>query len=384
MIYLDHASTGLPSPTALRLVAAELERLRAPRAVPGSEVALRAIDQHERARAAAASFARVPEERVALVSSTTEGLGLVAAALEPPAGANVVIPEPDFVSLATAWRPRAERDRLELRTARADRGRLTPECFARVVDDRTAAIVTSAVQEVSGERLDLARVGRLAVEAQALLIVDGVQEAGALRRELDGAPIDAYVAGGHKWLRNPFGLGYMVLGPRLLERCRPPTLGYLALQEPDPGWDAWLARRDRTVLDHPPARSGAPGLEPRGMPSGIAALGLEGALRDLDAIGIEAIERRVLELGDRLRRSLDALGDPARALGSPEPESRSGITTITLPGGPDAERELLNRLRDGGVIASLRSAAGQGGVRIAAHATNSEAEIDAALAIVEG
>jgi cysteine desulfurase / selenocysteine lyase len=378
VIYLDHASAGLPSPTALSLAAAELEWLRRPRATAGSEVSLRAIERHEGARTAAARFARVPSERIALISNTTYGLGLIAAGLELPPRANVVLPAADFLSLATVWRPHVEQG-LELRTVHADGGRLTPGCFARAMDERTAVIATSAVQEVSGERIALAELGRLANDADALLIVDGIQEAGALRRDLRDAPIDAYVTGGHKWLRNPFAMGYMVLGPRLLERCRTLAPGYLGLEPPAPGWDAWLAQRERTVLDHPPARQGAPGLELGGVPNGIAAAGLEGALSDAEATDLAETERRVLELGARLREALPA---GARALGPPERAARSGITTITLRGGLDSERELLQRLRAEGVLAALRSAAGEGGVRIAAHATNTEPDIDATVAIV--
>ncbi len=54
-----------------------------------------------------------------------------------------------------------------------------------------------------------------AVTRGVFLIVDAVQQIGAIPLDVTKTPVDAIACGGHKWLMAPFGCGFLYLEPRI-------------------------------------------------------------------------------------------------------------------------------------------------------------------------
>jgi selenocysteine lyase/cysteine desulfurase len=102
--------------------------------------------------------------------------------------------------------------------------------------------------------------------------------------------------------------------------------------------------------------------------------GLCESLRLLHSAGISRIEARILALTDMVAERLVDRG--YRLLSPRGAGERSGIVSFTHPN--EASARLLERLRAGGVIASVR----EGALRFSPHYYNSEAEIDRALALL--
>lgn len=382
--YLDFACLGKPTRRTLHAVSRAMEELAALES-PGTPETLRFFDACEQARQRAAQLVHADVSQLVLVDSTTHGLGLVANALPLRPGENVLIDDLEFLGAAVVWRAVSQRAGVEIRPVKTAGGRALPEDFARSADGRTRAIVLSSVQEVSGFRADLKAMREVARSFGAWLIVDGIQEAGAVPVNLEAAPVDAYCAGGHKWLRSPFGLGFMCIHPELLARMQPATQGYLALAEPAGGWEPYLQSPERTPFDPLEELDDARRLQPGGTPNWIGAVALREAIAELMETGAGTVWTRICSLTDRLRAGLrkmglkiwgDAEGGAAQARAH-----HSGVVCFALPGGVAAERELLARLSHAGIYVSLRHVSGIGGIRVSPHHDSSMGGIDRLLEV---
>jgi cysteine desulfurase/selenocysteine lyase len=315
-------------------------------------------------------------DEIALVESTTHGLNVAAQAIPFEAGDNVVVADLEFLQVAIPWVKLAEAGRIaEVRLARNVEGALPVEAFADVVDDRTRAVVVSSVQWSNGCRLDLAALLRLCRSCGALLVVDAIQELGALRRDIRETPVDVLVAGGHKWLNAPFGCGLMYVSHDAQQTLRQASWGYLSLAEPDGGWPRYFATPEITPLRPYEFPQTAKRFEIGGTANYPGAAGLGASLALVNDIGIDAVEAHVLGLGRLLHDELDRAG--VRVVSRPG----SGITTFTA-GRPDRDQALLARLLDAGVYVSVRYTAGIGGVRVSTHYYNDEGDLERLLDVV--
>lgn len=379
-IYMDHASVGRPAAATIAAMEQSMMKLVKHRG-SGTELTLDLVEEVEEARRAVSRLLSVPTESVALVENTTQGLGLLATSIPLKRGDNVVIPDIDFMSAALVWRLRAEHAGIEIRPVQTSAGSAATEDFARVIDDRTRAVVTSAVQEVSGDRTNIRALMKLCELHGAYLIVDGIQEAGVLERDLSRNPVHAYCSGGHKWLGSPFGLGFMYVRPDLLEVCAPSFYGYFNLREPEAGWSSYLESRGRSPFDNLPASNDVKVFESGGMPNWLGAVGLRCAIEIVLGRGLASIETHVLHMSEHLRDGLKQLGLGTHLLGRDAREHRSAIVTFGLPGGLSQERVLLRALEEAQVFVSLRSVAGIGGLRISPHVGNTLEDLDLLLKI---
>ncbi|WP_165492067.1 aminotransferase class V-fold PLP-dependent enzyme [Egibacter rhizosphaerae] len=379
--YLDHACLGPPSEATVRAVEEAVRALRTTPS-PGTDRTIAALRETERARERVAALLEAHPEDVSLVDSTTHGLGVIAAGMTLHPGDNVVVPDMDFMSATLVWRPAEAERGIELRPVPSEQGVASVDAFAHTIDERTRAVVVSVVQEISGYRVDLEALGTMLEGRDTVLLVDGIQEAGALRRDLANRPVDAYIAGGHKWLSSPYGMGFAWTHPRLRDRHRSSYLGYTNVEEPAPGWGRYLQDRHRTAFDRHAARSSGGLLESGGTPDWIGAVGLRAAVDELLARGPADVERHVLALASQLRTGLARIGLGERIAGSGDPMTHSGIVTFGLPGGEIRERQLYDELTRSGIYVSLRAIAGTGGIRVSPHATNTADDIDALLEVV--
>jgi selenocysteine lyase/cysteine desulfurase len=240
-------------------------------------------------------------------------------------------------------------------------GRLTVEAVAALLDSTTRVVSVSAVDFVTGQRRPLAAIGELCRRRDVLFCVDGIQALGALRIDVERCGIDALAADGHKWLCAPEGCGILYVSRRWLDRLRPQRLGWKSVID-----------QGRYLPYHFDLKADAQKFECGSLNFlGIHALG--GALDLLFDVGIDEVERRVVERTTQLRDGVKRLG---LGLVSPgDPAELSGITTVTTPESADA---VVRRLREAGVLASARG----GGVRFSPHFYADEADVERCLSVI--
>lgn len=298
-------------------------------------------------------------ERIAFIKNTTTGLGIVAAGLDWQAGDNVVGVDREFPSNIYPWMD-LRRKGVELRLHRPSDGRIDVAALARLADEQTRVIAISAVQFWNGFRTDLAALRTALRRKQALIVVDAIQAAGAMRIDLSHDTVDFLCAGAQKWLLGPLGAGFAYVGPRMLERLHPPFVGVDSVVR-----DQEYFEYDLTLK--PDARRFE-----EASPNYPAILGMGAAINLLLRAGVVDVEREVLRLSDRLREELPRLGYEL-VLKPSRPAERSGIVSFRHPRMVPAE--LHGRLRDAGVIISLRGDF----LRASPHYYNNDADIDRLL-----
>ena len=170
---------GLPDPAALREARRVIDMVEAMES-SSTDLTVELQGRYDKARSAAARLVNAEEHEIALVESTSHGLGLIAAALPLRPGDNVLVCDLEFFPTVLCWKARQEEMGLEVREVRTHGGSVTPADFEARMDARTRALVISSVQEINGFRADVAALAELAHAHGALLLVDGTQEVGAL------------------------------------------------------------------------------------------------------------------------------------------------------------------------------------------------------------
>lgn len=376
--YLDHASMGRPTQRTLKRLHAALSELGT-FATTGTLETLHQFEAVERARGRIADFIHADASSILLVGNTTEALGTIATSLPMSRGDNILMADIEFMGATVAWRGACRRTGVEIVPVKTAEGKVYPEQFAARANSRTRAILISSVQEISGWRADLPTICDVAAKSGAFVIADGIQETGARPIDFRKLGVDAFCAGGHKWLRSPFGLGFTCFGPRLLEVLEPPYQGYLALAEPGVGWDRYMELAERTPFDLPADRTDAGRMDTGGYPNWFGAIALDAAIEDFQNLGAERVWGRIKKLRARLVKGLQNLG--IGFLGGPAlaDDSVAGIVTFRLPGGAGDEKKLLEEMKKARVFASLRYVTGIGGIRTAVHESNTSADVDALL-----
>lgn len=375
--YLDHACLGRPTQKTLEAVSQAAASIAVPGSA-GTARTMRLLTAVERARQSVGRLIHSAPENILLIENTTQGLGWIASSLPLQAGDNVLVADIEFMGAAIVWRHIARRLGVEIISIPTSDGRVLPEHFAAKANARTRAIMVGTVQEVSGYRVDVAALQEIASQSGAALIADGIQEVGAIPVDLEKHPVDAYCAGGHKWLRSPFGMGFAYVHPRLLARLDPPFCGYLALQEPEIGWGRYMEMAHRSAYDPLAEFDDARRLATGGIPNWLGAVALDQAATQFSELGAANVWKRILCLRSRLVEGLTDLGFPILAAG---PEGVSGIVCFRTTQGIDQDRVLLAALTAARVFVSLRYVAGIGGLRVAVHEDNTQADVDALLQV---
>lgn len=376
MHYLDHACFSPPAAETIRAVQAASDSLTRVGGAGATELALDWMGERARARESVARLLDASPVDVSLVENTTQGLGIVAGGLRLNAGDNVVVADCDFVGIPTVWRAH-QRAGVHLRAAPSDGGQVRLDALRQTVDDRTRVICISAIQEVSGWPIDLDGAAEVAETVKAHLVVDGAQEAGVVCRVPSEHGLAAYSAGGHKWLRNPYGLGFLWTSAALREQLQPPYQGYFALHEPPGGWQHHLTDPGTFAHDRLDLSNDGQSLETGGTPNWLGAIGLATATDALHHAGRCRVEQRALHLADTLRAGLQRLEIPSLTpIGC-----RSPIVTFTThPHGHDPQVVAVARREH--VEVSIRGGAGVRGIRAACHAHNTEDDVNALLDVV--
>jgi selenocysteine lyase/cysteine desulfurase len=234
-------------------------------------------------------------------------------------------------------------------------------------------ILLSSVQWTTGFRADLAAFSQLAHERGLVLVVDAVQQLGAVGLDVGRTPVDFLVCGGHKWLNAPAGRGILYVSPRQAERLTPPARGYLNVAEPPGGWAAYFATPDIPAVRDYDFVGGARGFEVGGTANYPGNVVLGASLELINTLGIAAIEAHVLGLADTLIEGLRSAG--AEVVSPTEPAARSGIVTFTLGRGPARDTALLPGLLDRRILLSQRYTAGVGGLRASVHFFNTADDV---------
>lgn len=355
-IYLNHAGVSPCSTRTVEATSAWLEDL----AQNGVANEHRWEELATHVRGLCARLIGASAEEIAYVRNTSHGLGLVAEGLPWQAGDEVAVCTAlEYPSNVYPWLHLASRG-VFVREIVPDGGGVTPAAVEAAITDRTRLVAVSSVQYATGHRTDLAAIGDICRRRGLLFLVDGIQSVGFGPLDVKRAGIHFLSADSHKWMLGMPGVGFLYVDREVVDRLRPVLVGWHSTT------DAW--NFDRAHFD---LRRDAQKLE-EGSPTYCAIAGMGAALEILLDVGLEAVEKRVSELVERLDVGLREVGCET----FPPREQRAGILTFTPSVGSG---EALHRhLEENGVSLSLR----RGRVRASPHFYTRDEEIDRVVALV--
>jgi len=368
-VYLDVASTGIAPAAAV----AAVQRFMADCTGHGKTDALWA-EALESARSRYARLVNAAPEDIAFTKNCTEGINLLAQAIEWREGDNAVYcPMVEHEAVIYPVLNLVRRG-VELRAAPARHEALDVEALLAAADARTRLIAVSSVTFVPGYRTDLVRLGEACRKRGILLVVDGTQSIGVLRHDMAALPVDGFAVSAHKGLLGPYGLGLLWVRREVAQALAPMHLGKPGVAFPpahpcDPGGTLAAPLK-------PDARRFEGGQAP------LNAAWLAASLELLLGLGAAATEAHACALAERLRAGLDRHGFPANRDPFGLPASHlvtlGRLGTGGLLGTADtALAALAERLRAANVRFSLR----RGQIRFSCHAYNTEADIEAVLEV---
>ncbi|MCB1924655.1 MAG: aminotransferase class V-fold PLP-dependent enzyme [Gammaproteobacteria bacterium] len=360
LCYLNHAAVG-PWPKRTAQTVANFAQQNM---VEGATHYPEWLEVERRLRARLARLINAPSgDDIALVKNTSEGLSIVSQGLDWRDGDEVVGLRGDFCSNEMVWQALDVRGvRYQAVDALASDD---PEgALIAAIGERTRLMAISTVHFATGYRFDMQRLADACREHGVLLSVDAIQSLGAVTFDLAQVDADFVMAGGHKWLLSPEGLGFFYCRPSLKDALQLHQFGWAMREEP-------YAFESR---DWVPAES-ARRFE-SGTPNMIGIHAMEASLSLFEEVGMDVVAQRVATnvqyLDDRLTE-LEGIEivTPAGA------DRRAGILTFRHRGlAPGVLHEALMSHR---VICSPRA----GGVRLAPHFYTQQTVLDRCIATIQ-
>ena len=331
------------------------------------------------ARPAVARLVNAREDEIALVESTSHGLSLAADSIPLQPGDRVLLSDLEFMEVAIPWTQK-KKNGVEIDVVPNRNGQVLAEDFAARITPRTRVLAVSTVQWTNGYRCDLAALSKLCREKNLWLVVDAIQQLGAVPLDVRETPVDILACGGHKWLNAPFGCGFLYVSREALSRLQLPLAGYLSVADPPGGWGAYFETPGTTPVQNYQFVPGVRRMEAGGTANYPGAIGLAASLNLIHELGQQNIAGHIYALTEQLIAGLDKL--PVTVVTPRARENRSGIVTFSA-GSAEANVKLMNALLEGKILVSVRYTSDVGGIRVSCHFYNSPEDIDALLATLK-
>ncbi len=208
MIYLDNAATTMHKPQAVIDAVVNAMSTFGNASRGAHEGALTSSRVIYRTRAKLAAFFGCPSsEQVIFTCNATEALNIALMGLFEP-GDHVISTEMEHNSVLRPLYRLQNEHGVSLDLVPADRtGRIDPAEIERRIRPETKAIVCTHASNLTGNRNDLTRIGRIAEDHGLLFVVDASQTAGAAYINMEEMKISVLCFTGHKSLMGPQGTG---------------------------------------------------------------------------------------------------------------------------------------------------------------------------------
>jgi len=360
IVYLNHAAVS-PWPLATRDAVAEFAQENA---AQGAADYPRWMQIESQLREKLRQLINAPSvDDIALLKSTSEGLSFIAQGLPWRDGDNIVIPAGEFPSNRMVWQS-VQHFGVELRQVEIDCVEDPEQALLAAIDESTRLLACSSVQYASGLRLDLQRIGDGCRQADVLFCVDAIQSLGAIRFDNEKIAADFVVADGHKWMTGPEGQALFYCAAEQREKLKLHEFGWHMMHHPfDFSQDTWQPAKTAQRFEC-------------GSPNMLGTVGLNASLGMLLDVGLETVERRVLENASYLMARLETMKG-IRLLTPRQEKSHAGIVLFECTGRD--QEAVYQQLMQRKVICAARGA----GVRFSPHFYTSNALMDAALAILD-
>jgi selenocysteine lyase/cysteine desulfurase len=309
----------------------------------------------ETTRKLLADFLHATPEEIVITRNTSEGNNIVSSGLDLKAGDEVVVVSDNHPSLLGAWQQKAKRFGFIVRVVE----QVNPhpgtdyyvDAFAKAMTARTKVVAFSHVTASVGDLFPAKELCRLARERGALSIVDGAQSFGVLDIDLADMQPDFFTGSAHKWPCGPREVGVLYIRKDALPKLSPSIISLYA-----------------------GATGASTTFEGLGQRDDAAVMAFGEALKLQNAIGRPAVERRSCALAQALIDGLKKI--PGVKVWTDADPTRSAAIISFQPGGLNASTLATTLYEKERIAVMARGGADRGGLRVAPHFYNLQAEVE--------
>lgn len=369
MIYFDNAATSLQKPEAVIEAVTEAMKSLGNASRGAHSAALGSNRMVYETRELLAELFHIDDpSRIAFTMNATESLNIAIAGIFRPED-HVITTVMEHNSVL---RPlyRMEESGTELSFLQADKkGNISYEELENAIRSNTRAVICTHASNLTGNVLDLEKIGEICKKHRLLFLVDASQTAGIIPIDVQKMEISVLCFTGHKGLLGPQGTGGIYVAPEI--NIRPLIVGGSGVQ-------SYL----KTQPDEMPARLEAGTLNAHGI------AGLHEAVSYIIEKGVEQIYQEEHEKTDYFYRMIRSIPD-IHIYGDPEAELHAPIIALNIGDYDSAQvaDELMETYgiatRAGAHCAPLMHQAlgtqKQGAVRFSFSQFNTRKELDAGI-----
>ena len=319
-VYFDNAATSQRPRQVLEAVSEFYKTTNANPLRGLYDWSMGATECYEGARKTVAAFigAKTPEE-IIFTRNTTESINLVAYSYgldNVKEGDEIVITVMEHHSNMLPWQMVAKKNKAKLIYLEPDEeGVISREEYTSKITDKTRIVAVGHVSNVMGVTNPVKEITEYAHSKGAIVVVDGAQSTPHMKVDVQDIGCDFFAFSGHKMLA-PMGIGALYGRKELLENMQPFLTGGEMIE--------YVTREDATYAELPHKFEA-------GTVNAGDAVGLEAAIKYIEEIGFEAIEKQEQKLTALLMEGLAKL-PYIKVYGSKDPRKHCGIVTFTMDG----------------------------------------------------
>jgi selenocysteine lyase/cysteine desulfurase len=154
-------------------------------------------------------------EELAIDRNTTEGLNSIIFGLDLKAGDEVIVSDFDYPFMLNAWKQRAARDGIVLKTVQlplpiADEA-IAVELYRKAITPKTKVVHVTHVIYWTGQMMPVKAITEMAHTKGCEVMVDAAHSLAHVPLSFKDIGCDYMATSLHKWLGAPFGTGAMVI-----------------------------------------------------------------------------------------------------------------------------------------------------------------------------
>lgn len=284
------------------------------------ELSERATLAYENSRKTVADFLNAKDpSQIIFTRNATESLNLVAYSYglnNLKKGDQVLVSIMEHHSNIVPWQQVCAKTGAELVFLECDKdGLISDQEIDKKLTDKVKIFSITQVSNVLGVTNPVKEYAKKAHEAGAILIVDGAQSAPHHKVDVQDIDADFFALSGHK-LCGPMGIGALYGKKELLEKMPPFLTGGEMIE--------YVTKESATWAELPHKFEA-------GTVSAADAVGMAAAIKYLQSVGFDFIEKQDKNLTQRLMQGMKKIPHVS-FLGTDDPDKRSGIITFTIDG----------------------------------------------------
>ncbi len=317
---------------------------------------------YEQLRSKLATMLGAAPDEIAITRNTSEGSNTIIKGIDLKRGDEIVITDHNHPSNNDAWKIRARREGLEIKSipipipARSKADLIA--AFDKVITPRTKVVAFTHVTSTTGILFPAREITELAHSRNAWVHLDGAQSFGLLKMNLREIGCDSYAGSAHKWMMGPLESGVLYVRADRLDRVWPSIV--------TAGWSEDL--------------KGARKLEVLGQRDDPRITAFEAAVDFYNLLGPDRVEARTRQLVAQVKQGLAGIPN-LKMKTNHEPELSAAVVKFQLTNRDTKESydKLWTRNR---LSIAITPSGDAEGLRISPHIYNSSADIERAVAAV--